>query len=268
LAVTDIKHLIRDPYAVYAKHVLNLRKLGPLVQSPDALSRGITAHDAMERFVRLTLTDPDALNAETLVATARALLQTEVPWPAARALWIARLQRIADWFVTQERARRETACPIGFEERGRLDWPDLSFSLVCRADRIDRSDTGDIRLYDYKTGSVPTAKEQKSFDKQLLIEAAMMEEGAFDSIGVQSVDRAVFIGLGSKTVEVDAPLVEEPAAKVLAELRQLILAYLDPSQGFTARRMMQRDSYGSDYDLLARYGEWDATDPAVAEDLT
>jgi len=41
LSVTEIKRLIRDPYAIYAKHVLRLRPLDPLVQEPDALLREI-----------------------------------------------------------------------------------------------------------------------------------------------------------------------------------------------------------------------------------
>ncbi|WP_227269154.1 double-strand break repair protein AddB [Roseobacter weihaiensis] len=270
LAVTDIKHLIRDPYAIYAKHVLRLRKLGPLVQNPDALSRGTVSHDVMEAFVRQTLKYPTALSAETLMATACDILAAEVPWPAARALWMARLQRIADWFVSNEIQRQAIATPVAFEEdaKGRLHWSDINFTLTARADRIDRTETGDVLVYDYKTGSVPSLKEQATFDKQLLIEAAMIEEGGFERIGPAPVVQAIFIGLGSKNAEVAAPLDKEPPAQVLAELRALILAYRDAGQGFTARRMMQKDTYGSDYDLLARYGEWDVTHDPVPEDLS
>ncbi len=95
----------------------------------------------------------------------------------------------------------------------------------------------------------------------------MVEQGAFEKIGVQRVLGAYFIGLGSNSGETAAPLSEEPPHKVLGELRQLIESYLAPRQGFTARRMMKKDSYGSDYDLLSRYGEWEITDPAVPEDL-
>ncbi len=270
LAVTDIKHLIRDPYAIYAKKVLRLRKLGPLVQSPDALSRGTVSHDVMEKFVRQTVNDPSGLTPEMLLQVARETLDDTVPWPAARALWLARLQRIADWFVVQEVKRQGKATPAALEKeaRGTLTWKDIGFSLVGQADRIDQTDSGEVLLYDYKTGSVPTEKEQKHFDKQLLIEAAMIEEGAFSAVGTRHVLEAFFIGLGSKNAEVPAPLSEEPPSKVLAELRKLVLSYLDPAQGFTARRMMQKDSYGSDYDLLARFGEWDVTDAPVPEDLT
>ena len=59
----------------------------------------------------------------------------------------------------------------------------------------------------------------------------------------------------------------EPTAKVLGELRALIEAYKSVGQGFTARRMMEKDVYGSDFDLLSRFGEWDETDDPAPEDL-
>jgi len=269
MVVTDIKHLIRDPYAIYAKRVLRLRKLGPLVQNPDALSRGTVSHEVMERFIRLTMDNPASLTREVMLGCAHAVLQETVPWPAARALWLARLQRIADWFIANEERRRRTATPVALERQaiGKLVLQDIGFTLIGRADRIDRTDSGAVLLYDYKTGAPPTKKQQKSFDKQLLIEAAMLEEGAFENIGPSTVLEAVFISLGSGLAEIPAPLEDEPTAKVLEELRQLITAYQDPEQGFTARRMMQKDIFGSDYDLLSRFGEWDVTEDPTPEDL-
>lgn len=270
LPVTDIKHLIRDPYAIYAKHVLRLRKLGPLLQSPDALLRGTVSHDVMEVFVRRTVADPATLSADQLVSTAREVLEREVPWPAARALWIARLERIADWFVRRETERQTIALPSAFENqaKGKLMWSDPPFTLTARADRIDQTDTGDVFLYDYKTGTLPTKKVQKTFDKQLLIEAAMVEEGAFDTIGPQRVLDAVYISLGAKMDEISAPLEEEPPSQTLAKLRDLITAYAQQEQGYTARRAMEEDRFDSDYDLLARYGEWDITADTTPEDLS
>jgi hypothetical protein len=51
-------------------------------------------------------------------------------------------------------------------------------------------------------------------------------------------------------------------------LRKLIVAYLDPTQGFTARRMMEKVVFAGEFDHLARFGEWDGSDPARPEDLT
>lgn len=270
LSVTDIKRLIRDPYAIYARHVLKLVQLGPLVQSPDALMRGTLAHDILERFIRDTQRDPSLLTTDHLIHLAREVMTEHVPWPAARAMWLARIEKIAEWFVDRERDRQRNARPVAFENqaKGQLSWPDIDVTLNARADRIDRDTDGNFLIYDYKTGKPPTPKQQATFDKQLLIEAAMIEEGAFAEIGVGQVALALFIGLGADPSEVEAPLDSEPPKEVLANLRALIEAYLDPDQGFTSRRMMQQDANVGDYDQLARFGEWDATDDPVPEDLS
>ncbi|MEY8837738.1 double-strand break repair protein AddB, partial [Cribrihabitans sp. XS_ASV171] len=268
LSVTEIKRLIRDPYAIYAKHVLRLRPLDPLVQAPDALLRGIVVHEILETFVRDSVADPALLTREGFLARAAALLEEHVAWPGARKLWLARLGRIAGDFLAAEAARRTDGGPVAFEAKLQQKLVPLDFTLVGRADRLDRTARGSLRIYDYKTGAPPTAKEQQHFDKQLLIEAAIAEEGGFAEIGPLPVAEAVFIGMGGTYKEVAAPLADEPPDKVLADLRKLISAYFDPDQGFTARRMLQRDSLIGDYDQLARYGEWDRTETPVPEDLT
>jgi ATP-dependent helicase/nuclease subunit B len=270
LSVTEIKTLIRDPYAIYARHSLRLRGLRPLVQSPDAPLRGIVVHSVMEHFVKSVMADPQNLNRAHLMTIAEDTLSELVPWPAARTIWLARIARIADWFIEHESARLVTATPVAFEgdARGTLELPDLGFTLSGIADRIDRNISGEIQIYDYKTGKPPTKDQQKHFDKQLLIEAAMVEEGAFKKIGSAPVSKAAFIGLGNKPDEVDAPLEDEPPHEVLANLRKLIASYLDLDQGFTSRRMMEKDIFAGEYDHLARHGEWAESDPAIPEDLT
>ena len=269
LSVTEIKTLIRDPYAIYARHSLRLRPLSALVQSPDAPLRGIVVHQVMEDFVKAVIDDGGRLNPAYLMETAQRVLDEIAPWPAARTMWLAGIARIADWFVDAERARLQNASPIAFEDdaRGNLNLGTPDFTLVCKADRVDRDRDGAIQIYDYKTGKPPSAKQQRLFDKQLLIEAAMIEQGAFRTIGPALVSHAAFIGLGSAPVEEPAPLTEEPPGEVLENLRTLITQYLDAAQGFTARRMMEQDKFAGTYDQLARYGEWDDSDPAAPEDV-
>ncbi|WP_201722422.1 PD-(D/E)XK nuclease family protein, partial [Sulfitobacter sp. HI0129] len=255
------KTLIRDPYAIYAKHVLRLRPMDPLMQTADALTRGIAVHEIMEHFVREAAKDPDSLNRDRLMQIAREVLQEQVPWHAARKLWLARIERIADWFVAGEQARLAMAEPVAFERdaSGTHLFDDIGFTIRGTADRIDRTRGGQAIIYDYKTGKPPTKEQQRFFDKQLLIEAAMVEEGAFSAVGPASVAGAIFIGLGTSPAEVAAPLDEETPAETMMGLHKLLSAYLQPAQGFTSRRMMEREGYGGVYDQLARFGEWDTT---------
>ncbi|KUJ78032.1 double-strand break repair protein AddB [Ruegeria marisrubri] len=268
LSVTEIKRLIRDPYAIYAKHVLQLKPLDPLVQAPDALLRGIVIHEILEHFVKDSVLDGALLTRENFLKRAEALLVENVAWPTARKLWLARLERIADAFLAAEADRHADGGPVAFEVKMKARLDPLDFTIVGRADRIDLNSRGALRIYDYKTGQPPTRKQQAKFDKQLLIEAALAEQYGIDGFDPMPVAEAVFIGMGGTYKEVAAPLDEEPADKVLAELRQLISAYLEPDQGFSSRRMLHRDSDVGDYDHLARFGEWDRTAMPRPEDLT
>lgn len=268
--VTEIQTLIRDPFAIYAKHILRLRALRPLVQTPDALLRGILSHDVMEAFVKDTIARPEAMTVESLMHHATDVLERDVPWPAARILWLARFGRAAEWIVESESQRQSIATPVAFEDTaiGRLTLPGIATKLEGRADRIDMDDQGAVILYDYKTGTPPSKDRQKHFDKQLLIEAAMVEEGAFETLGPRSVRGANYIGIGANPQTVPAAIEDEPSRQVLAELVGLLGAYLEAEKGYTSRRALDKDADERDYDQLARFGEWDGTDEPRPEALT
>ncbi|MEL7165649.1 MAG: double-strand break repair protein AddB [Pseudomonadota bacterium] len=269
LSVTEIQTLIRDPFAIYAKHVLRLRALRPLSPTPDALLRGTVLHDIMERFVRNVVVDPDSRTCAALLQHAQTVLAGAVPWPAARALWHARFAGAADWLVETEAVRLSRGTPAVLEDdaKGSLLLPAIGFEIHGRADRIDLDADGNAILYDYKSSQPPTPKVQKHFDKQLLIEAAMVENGGFKGLGPRTVSFAQFIGMtGQKTS--DVPLDKEPPAQAFKHLFGLLSAYLEPDKGYLSRRAMNAEADERDYDQLARFGEWDASDEAVPEALT
>ena len=267
LSVTQIQTLIRDPYAIYARHVLGLRPLDPLMKMPDALLRGTVVHEALENFIRATLDDPAAITPDRLLAEAGAVLARNVPWAEARALWQARLARVADSFIEGELARRKVAHPVLLEARGQATLADPGFTLTAKADRIDRDADGNLHLYDYKTGTPPSASQQRHFDKQLLLEAAIATRAGFGDLPPAPVASAVFIGLGGGKPEEAAPLDTDPPEKVWAEFERLIAAYLAAGRGFTARRAAWRKAQPGDYDQLARFGEWDITDAPDPRDV-
>lgn len=268
LSVTEIKRLIRDPYAIYARHTLRLKRLDPLMRAPDALLRGIVLHDVLEGFIRETLEDPAHCTKERLMEKALSILAENVPWAEARASWLARLDRVADWFIETESARRLIATPSAFEAKGSARLPRLDFTLTAMADRIDMDANGCLHIYDYKTGSPPSKDEQLYFDKQLLLEAAIAEQSGFGDLAAACVARAVFIGLASGGKEVSAPLDEHPPETVWQEFEALMTRYADPATGYTARRAMHSKDDQGEYDQLARFGEWDITDDPDKEEVS
>ena len=267
LSVTRFKTLVRDPYAIYARYVLGLKRLDPLRKAPDAPLRGVLIHDTLETFVENRPDGPIADQKDRLLSLAAEVFEAEAPWPAARRLWLAKLARVADRFLADEAQRLMRGTPVSLEKTGAVTLDGLGFTLTAQADRIDLTPDGAAIVYDYKTGTPPSEKEQRFFDRQLLLEAAMLDAGGFKSIGAARVADAEFIGLGNPPKTVKAPMESLPLTTVWKELEALISAYLEPEQGFTSRRRMARDADAGDYDLLARFGEWDATDPPHPEDL-
>ena len=89
----------------------------------------------------------------------------------------------------------------------------------------------------------------------------------FEGIDPAPVAKAAYIGVGSARKEQPAPLEDEPPEKVWQEFSALIRAYSDQSRGYTSRRAMFKEGEAGDYDQLARFGEWDATQDPVPEDL-
>jgi ATP-dependent helicase/nuclease subunit B len=264
LSVTAIGTLIRDPYAIYARSVLRLSRLDPLTAQADAPLRGTILHQVFERFIRDATDHADRVE---LMRIADAVLDRDCPWPTVRHLWLARLDRVADWFVQSEMARQGIARPEWFEIRGAALIPDLGFTLTAKADRIDRAADGGVMIYDYKTGTPPSEKEQRAFEKQLLLEAAMVERGAFRDVGAAPVMGARFIGVGSKPVEIDAPLNDLPPAIIWAELCTLIARWQEPGRGYSSRMAVKRNAFAGDFDHLARFGEWDMSTEITPEDL-
>ncbi|WP_319825176.1 double-strand break repair protein AddB [Thalassovita sp.] len=267
LSVTEIAKLIRDPYSIYARRVLRLRPLDPLMKAPDAMLRGTVVHKVFERFIQHTKDKPDEIMAYRLNQIAKDTLAETVPWPEIRSLWAARIDRVSDWFVQGEVTRRQSSHPAHLEVSGSTMIGRLGFTLKAKADRIDLDPSGRAFIYDYKTSNPPSKQQQREFDKQLLLEAAMVEQGGFTGLGPMSVAAATYIGLGTSPKEESAPLEEEPVAVVWSRFEELISAYLSPEIGFTARRAMFREQDVSDYDPLSRFGEWDLTVPPEKQEV-
>lgn len=260
LSVTEIKTLIRDPYAIYARHVLKLNPLDPLRPEPDPRLRGVVLHEILEIYLRR-----GGGGREVLMSIADAVIAEKVAWPLARTIWLSRIAKAADAFL--EFSASTGGTPVLMEEKGAVQLPGLDFTLTGKPDRIDRLEDGRLLLIDYKTGEPPTPKQQLHFDKQLLLLAAMAEEGAFKDLDAEEVARVVYVGLKAQLKTQEITLEPGQLAAVWAEFARLIAAYARPGQGYTARRALESIRDATDYDHLSRFGEWDLTDDPVPEDL-
>ncbi|MES2665591.1 MAG: double-strand break repair protein AddB [Pseudomonadota bacterium] len=266
LSLTNIERLIRDPYAIYARHILRLYKLDPLRHTADARLRGSVIHKILETF---TKTRPDAelpdQAHDRLLMVAQQVLAETVPWPTARAVWAARMARAAAGILALDASTGGT--PVAVEEMGSVLLAPLPFTLFGTPDRIDALPDGRLHLIDYKTGEPPSEKKQAAFEKQLLLAAAMAEQGGFRGLGPREVAKITYLGIKGDAKSVETVMTPDLTGRVWEDLHKLIGSYLTPTQGYTARRAMFETAFPGDYDHLSRLGEWDMTDAALPEDV-
>jgi len=266
LSVTRIRTLIRDPYAIYAREILRLRPLDPLRPEPDPPLRGTAIHAILARFLDETRDGlPEDARAR-LLAIAESELAANVRWPAARRLWAAQIARAAEWFLATEAGRRAEAQPLALECRGRLDLADPRFTIIGTADRIDRRPDGELIVYDYKTGQIPSSRQVRHFDRQLPIEGLMAEGGGFEGLDAAPVAGLRYIGLGTKREQAER-LEDGLLEETRAGLVRLLRAWDARATGYASRARLERRKDAGEYDHLARLGEWDEADMPQPEDV-
>jgi ATP-dependent helicase/nuclease subunit B len=262
LALTALETLIINPYHIYARYILRLRPLPPLRAQLDARDRGTVIHKILEEFVKHAPdAEPHALARARLMALADQVLRQEIPFPMTRALWMARIFRAADKFLTKTAAFEGRA--LAMESKGRLTLPDLGFTLLGTPDRIDLLPDGRLHLIDYKTGAPPPEAAQKTHRKQLLFAALLAQKGGFAQLGPVDVAKISYVSLGGDVKIIETNLTPERLAEEWADLTGLIAAYGRYNTGYTARRADFESRHPRDFDHLSRFGEWQTSDPAT-----
>ena len=118
LSVTEIEHWLRDPYTIYAKHILRLRPLDPVDAEPGAAARGTFIHAAIGEFAQAFSKSLPADPIGELLALGRKHFSEIEDYPEARAFWWPRFERIARWFVNWEIERRGGVATINAEIKG------------------------------------------------------------------------------------------------------------------------------------------------------
>ena len=259
LSVTQIETWLRDPYAIYARHILDLVPLDELDADPGRADLGIAIHGALDEFVGRY---PRALpaDAETeLLEIGLSHFGAMLSRPGAWAFWWPRFERIVRWLVAEERAHRCSVVESLSECRGSLNLaaPGGPFTLTAKADRIDRLAAGGVLLVDYKTGSLPSKKEVESgFAPQLPLEGAILRDGRFT--GVAGVPAALEYWRLSGGIPIGQrrPIGEHDPnsliASVLARVTALIERFDDPATPYLAQPAPQWAPRFSDYRHLER----------------
>lgn len=281
-SMSDMKDLTRDPYSIYARKILGLRKLDAIDEEPGVSERGTLLHDILAKFAERHPGDLPATALNDLIEIGRDAFAPMKNFPAALAIWWPRFERAARWFVGEERKRRDNIKRIYTEIKGEIaiDVNRERYTLTARADRIEVNKDGSLAVLDFKTGTLPSYKEAiLGFEPQLLLEAAIAREGGFKGIeaGALAEVGPIKISGGQPPGEFDLfelsshkdfKAVAEPrgisgdghldkaAAHARAGAENLLAEYAkeETAYPFAPRVQWQKDY--NDYEHLARFKEW------------
>ncbi|MCR4265702.1 double-strand break repair protein AddB [Nitratireductor sp. ZSWI3] len=269
-SVTEIETLRRDPYAVYARRILELAALDPLIRDPGAAERGNLFHDILQDFIREQQDPAGAEALDRLLAAGRRQF-AKAGLPAdVEAVWWPRFQRTAASIVDWERSRADGIVERHAEIRaGATEVAGLGLTLSGRADRIDIRGDGRAEILDYKTGASPSRRQAHTLlSPQLALEAALLQRGAFADIGRVEAGELAYVRLKANGEVLQESILEmkdsDKTAPGIAEeawhrLAMLLAHYHRAQTGYRSRVLPFREGdVSGDYDHLARVLEWSA----------
>ena len=254
--VTQVDRLKADPFAFYAKAMLQLRSLEPLEADHSAAWKGSAVHEILEHWFVEDKCDPDVL-----LDRAKALVAGDAIHPMLRALWQPRLLEAIEWIAAQVRAdRAEGRLPLRAEIEGEADLHGIRLRGI--ADRVDRVGTDGVAIVDYKTGQPPKPKAiEAGFALQLGLLGLIARAGGFPGVTGNPVAHEYWSlarskeGYGKRQAP-DAKLgAEEFLGRAERDFAVLVADYLIGDKPFVAKLHPAYAPYG-DYDQLMRLDEW------------
>jgi len=270
ISVTEVETLRRDPYAVYARRILELSPLDPLIRDPSAAERGLLFHDILHRFAQAGV-DPHAAEAhDRLLAIGRAAFHEAALPPDVDAVWWPRFRLLARGIVDWERRDRpRDAVRLAEALAGPTPIGATGVTLSGRADRIDLHGDGLADILDFKTGSYPSKRQAHMLVvPQLPLEGALLARGAFGDAGARAPSELAYVRLKANGSVLEETVLHYRNQKRTApdmsqdawdRLERLVAWYQDEANGYLSRALpFKEHDVDGDYDHLARVLEWSA----------
>lgn len=166
-SITEISRLLSNPYDIYAKKVLGLKKLDKIDFEPGYAEFGSFVHKALEEFVK----NPEKDN---FLTKSYKIFQEYFTTQEAALIWWPKFENIFSDFMKENKEfmllenHLEVSATIDIQNH----------QIRGKIDRVIIQKDGSINITDYKTGQVSTKKDVlNGVDPQLTVSALMLLEG-------------------------------------------------------------------------------------------
>ncbi|MBT4880482.1 MAG: double-strand break repair protein AddB [Alphaproteobacteria bacterium] len=263
LSVTDIETWMRDPYSLYARHILKLRALDPIDMPLQAMDFGILIHQILDCYVRENLDPQGEETRQHLLSLGRRSFDKSFQTPGILPFWESRFERIIDWFLATEKERRSLIEKSHSEVKGEVEFKMSGgvFKLKTQADRIDHLKGGGYEILDYKTGALPTKGDlYLGYAPQLFLEGLVLLRNGFEGVSPETLHRVSYWQVrGGETPGAITSINEDVESLVedtFERLEKLIVAFDDPKTPYQAMPVLEKAPRFSNYAHLARAKAW------------
>lgn len=257
LSATDIDLLIKNPYAIYAKKILKLRKLRPIAEPLNASDFGNALHDILYHFCTNNRNDSKIID-----DTIHLILEPYEKNQNVQAIWQPKLQSIMQWFYNEHNAALSECDRIIYEKTGSISYGNVR--IHAKADRIEQTSNG-CNIIDYKTGNPPSAKKALSgISPQMLTEALIVSENGFPDLTNTNINHIAFWRMQGFDRNQKLPIykhTDENKSIIInfkKNLFDLISLYNNENTPYLVEPIPEiaSDNQNTDYQHLSRILEW------------
>lgn len=269
LSAVNFEMLMRDPYTIFAKYILNLYPLANLDEDAMLQDYGNIVHKVIEKFNNKYETGDYPENAvEELLALGEKEFAENNINADIKAFWWPRFVKTINWLADTENIYRGEISKVHNEVTGSFDFCSAGgkFTITAKADRIDETKDGYLNILDYKTGRARTSSEIASgMAPQLPIEGLIAENGGFAGIPAKKVSTLRYWKLGDKEIIGNEQQSRDGIERTEERVKTLISLFDFETTPYLAKPNPHDAPEYSDYDHLSRYLEWSVRDDNAGE---
>jgi ATP-dependent helicase/nuclease subunit B len=267
LSATEIEKWLQDPYSIYARKILKLKKYDALEQNINAAHRGTILHATLEAFNATFKHNLPEDSAKTIQNLLLEKIDAYIGESAVNtpewAFFVHKASQLLEKYIGFENAHRHYAKPVAQELYGQttLNIGDINFTLSARADRIDHSQNGYI-IIDYKSAGNFT---QKGFSHgtqaQMPVESLILQAGGFTNMKPPCIVHDLqYWTLNNHTNGVNVTASGSKTAQITAHTLEKIEAliahfYTEPVPYYCMPNPLNTLHY-NDFEHLSRIREW------------